>query len=544
MAIRTRKIAVTDGEARKKAAIYLRISKDPRKDGLAIDRQREDCLEVAEKLGYEVYKIYIDESISATDKSKVRPEYDSMVADRDAGKFDAVICWNLDRFVRRPMQLEQWLDFLDDSKGKFQVYTKDSTFDLNTIDGRAMARVAVLLANAEVERKSERQKRAQQQRAEQGRPPKGTRPMGYSTDGYKIIKHEAAAVKAIFSTFVNGASIRSIAAGLSGQTGPRIPNVPKMPPQASVLQKERLEANEYTAIDADASTPWRPSSVKTILRNPSYAGFSTYAPDSTSKNREETILKDANGNPIMGNWEPIVSIEMWEEAQRILNDIGRNTRGLGTDRKYLGSGVFLCGDCNKPIKAGVGRYRCNHEQADAKIRKENSSLIRKSEPVDELVEGLIRLRLTKPDAIAAILHNDEPRLNEINRLIEIQQGHIKRVEREYATGEARISDLNLTRNLAEAEIEKLNRERIKLTAGDKTKSILMASKPVEAFDKADLSLKRAFISSFLTVKLHHNPRGRRRFNPETVEIKWNEPELSPSQPGRKTNRAATSKPAK
>ena len=40
---------------------------------------------------------YVDQSKSPSDKTKVRPAYDRMVADHAAGKFDAVVCWDLDR---------------------------------------------------------------------------------------------------------------------------------------------------------------------------------------------------------------------------------------------------------------------------------------------------------------------------------------------------------------------------------------------------------------------------------------------------------------
>ncbi|ARQ68833.1 recombinase family protein [Streptomyces marincola] len=67
------------------AAVYLRISLDRRMDGLAIDRQREDCSQIAEDKGWTIFKEYVDQSMSATDTTKVCPAYDQMVADYRAG---------------------------------------------------------------------------------------------------------------------------------------------------------------------------------------------------------------------------------------------------------------------------------------------------------------------------------------------------------------------------------------------------------------------------------------------------------------------------
>ena len=97
----------------RKAAIYLRISLDHEMDGLAIDRQREQCEALAKFRQWEVVETYVDQSKSATDRTKVRPAYDQMVADYKAGAFDAIICYDLDRLTRQPRQLEDWIDASD-----------------------------------------------------------------------------------------------------------------------------------------------------------------------------------------------------------------------------------------------------------------------------------------------------------------------------------------------------------------------------------------------------------------------------------------------
>jgi hypothetical protein len=94
----------------RKAAIYLRISLDREMDGLAIDRQREQCDALAKYRQWQVVETYVDQSKSATDRTKVRPAYDQMVADYKAGAFDAIICYDLDRLTRQPRQLEDWID--------------------------------------------------------------------------------------------------------------------------------------------------------------------------------------------------------------------------------------------------------------------------------------------------------------------------------------------------------------------------------------------------------------------------------------------------
>lgn len=61
-------------------------------DGLAVDRQRADCRQIAEARGWQVVNEYVDQSRSATDRTKRRPGYDAMVRDFHSGNFDAIIC--------------------------------------------------------------------------------------------------------------------------------------------------------------------------------------------------------------------------------------------------------------------------------------------------------------------------------------------------------------------------------------------------------------------------------------------------------------------
>ena len=70
-----------------RAAIYLRISLDREMDGLAIGRQREDCESRARFRGWGIVETYIDQSLSASDKTKKRPAYLRMIAE---GNYDAV----------------------------------------------------------------------------------------------------------------------------------------------------------------------------------------------------------------------------------------------------------------------------------------------------------------------------------------------------------------------------------------------------------------------------------------------------------------------
>lgn len=149
--------------------------------GLVIDRQREQCEALAVYRQWKVVETYVDQSNSATDRTKVRSAYDQMVADYKAGAFDAIICYDLDRLTRQPHQLEDWI-YASELRG-LALVTANGDADLSTGGGRMYARIKAAVARAEMERKGARLSAAQLQRAKQGRAPKGMCPIGYAVDG-------------------------------------------------------------------------------------------------------------------------------------------------------------------------------------------------------------------------------------------------------------------------------------------------------------------------------------------------------------------------
>ncbi|MBQ9002872.1 MAG: recombinase family protein, partial [Eggerthellaceae bacterium] len=185
----------------KRAAIYLRISLDQFGDGLAIERQQQDCEAIVTYRGWELVNTYVDQSISATDKTKRRPAYDQMTADYQAGLFDAIVCWDLDRLTRQPRQLEDWIDAAEDEG--LAIVTANGEADLGTDSGRLFARIKAATARSEVERLSARAKRKNMQKADSGHFTAGRRPFGYTADE-RIIPQEAEVVHAIYDAFLRG----------------------------------------------------------------------------------------------------------------------------------------------------------------------------------------------------------------------------------------------------------------------------------------------------------------------------------------------------
>lgn len=445
------------------AAVYLRISLDRSGDGLAVERQREDCRQIAAQRGWNIIEEYVDSSISASNKSVNRPAYNKMVEDYAAGRFKALVCYDLDRLTRQPRQLEDWIDAAEEHGLK--LVTANGEADLTTDGGRLFARLKAAVAKSEVERKSARQSRALRQRADNGRPPLGVRLSGYSTTG-DIVEDEAKIVSAIFARFITGDSLRGIAAWINdeGHTTRR-------------------------------GGRWTPSTVRTILLNPRYCGRAVYQGQPTGQ---------------LGNWVAIVPEGTYDAAQAILTDPRRKTNRTGTDRSYVGSGIYLCGVCGLPLRSHSGsRYRCK-----------DGHVVRSLAPVDAYVFAVVRDWLSRPDLLDLLESPGEDGVDHRGAEVSRRREQLARLERDYYAEEINGRMFKELSGKVEAELHQIEVERARATAGTALGSLMHEDSPADAFDAAPLGSKRAIIDRYLTVRVFKGAHGSKVFDPDTVLIEW------------------------
>lgn len=311
------------------AAVYLRISQDDEQNGLAIERQREDCLAILAARGWRLHETYIDQGISASKRHVRRPAYERMVADYERGHFGAIVAWDLDRLTRQPRQLEDWIDAAE-SRG-LRIVTANGEADLSTDGGIMFARIKASVASAEIMRKGARQRRANAQSAERGLPVSGRRLYGYKRDGITPEPLEADIVRRIFAEIVDGKSIYGIAQALT------LEGVPFGTGNHAARARKGLPPS-----------PWRPQRILQLTRNRRYIGEIFYR----------------------GNWtpsphvQPIITPAEFDSVRAILEDPARRTNP-GPARRHLLSGIATCGyidadgtPCLAPLKVtGTGKAR-------------------------------------------------------------------------------------------------------------------------------------------------------------------------------------------
>src|SRR5262245_34888213 len=149
-----------------RAGIYARISSDREGDNLAISRQLADCQQLAQARGWEVVERYVDSDISAY-SGKLRPEYQRLLEEIEAGLVEAVVVYHTDRLHRHPRELEEFIDLCERQGTKLA--TVSGEIDLATHDGQLMARIQGAMARKESDDKSRRIQRKHQELAHAGR---------------------------------------------------------------------------------------------------------------------------------------------------------------------------------------------------------------------------------------------------------------------------------------------------------------------------------------------------------------------------------------
>lgn len=319
------------------AVIYCRISRDIEGDGLGVERQRQDCLEMCSRRHWSVADVLIDNDVSAY-SGKRRPGYEKALQALDEGHADVLVAWHPDRLHRSPRELEGFIDLIERTGASVATVTAGDV-DLSTPEGRLQARIVGAVARKESEDKSRRLRRKHQEIAQAGRVAGGgPRPFGFKPDR---IHHDAREVRLIRE------AARRVLAG------------------------ESLYAivHDWTdrGIPTSTGAPWSTTALKTLLMAPRIAGLRSHRGD---------IVGPAV-------WKPILDEDTWHSVVATLKTRSR-TRTRVPRGYLLSGGLIRCSECGGQLVAAprpYGRaYACQHTS-----RGGCGKVSIKAEPVEELI---------------------------------------------------------------------------------------------------------------------------------------------------------------
>jgi DNA invertase Pin-like site-specific DNA recombinase len=153
----------------RRAAIYLRVSTSDQNT----DNQEHELRQIAERAGWEVFKVYRDHGISGAKGRDQRPAFDKLWKDGCGRKFDIVMAWSVDRLSRSLQDLVGLLSELHALK--IDLCLKQQGIDTTTPAGKALFGMMGVFAEFERSIIQERVRagleRARREGKRLGRPP-------------------------------------------------------------------------------------------------------------------------------------------------------------------------------------------------------------------------------------------------------------------------------------------------------------------------------------------------------------------------------------
>ena len=279
-----------DDNKKRNIAIYARVSTEHEAQIYALDNQIDwyDII-IQSHPNWNIVAKYIDRGITGTSATK-RPQFMKMIEDSSDGTFDLIITREVSRFARNTVDTLQYTRKL--KKLGIEVYfVEDNIWTLDP-DGELRLTIMATLAQDESRKISTRVKAGQRASMEKGVYFQNGSILGYDKVGDNMVinDEQAETVRMIFRLYNSGLGIRKI-------------------------QYELEKAKRKTATGKES---WSCSVVSRILRNKFYAGYvvwyKQFVPDFLEQKKINNYGQKEQFE-ILGNHEPIVSLEEWENAQ-------------------------------------------------------------------------------------------------------------------------------------------------------------------------------------------------------------------------------------
>lgn len=451
-----------------KIAAYARVSTEKESQVESFEKQIEFFNEFTKENGYELYKLYADEGISGK-QIKHRKQFQQMMIDAKAKKFDKVVVKDVSRFARNTVDLLQsvrelksygvQVDFLNNG----EVMEGGSEFILTILGAMAQQESANM---------SKRVKFGKDITAKKGRVPNLV--FGYDKipdERYtlKINEEEAKIVKEIFESYVyKGIGTTKIAWNL----------------------------NDRGIRTKKTKSKWVQTSIVRMLKNPIYTGRVTNkkseVTDFITGTRKE--LPEEEWIVVEKPEMRIISDELFNRAQELLeqrsNEFKLNNKREKTE--YVFSTLIYCKHCGYSFRRIKRKYTedgneyirwvCSGRNSMGVNHCPNTTVIDEEELLDAIKIYLKSIISNKKDFMKAVEkefekitklretneRSEESLLKEIEKVTVKKQKYMEMFQNEIIN----IQELKKYTNPLNEDIARLERELKLITSEIKEKDVL------------------------------------------------------------------------
>ncbi len=476
------------------AALYARVSTEEQKEGKTIDSQLEELRRFADEKGYDVTEEYLDAGVSGA--TMIRPGLGKLREDAQAGRFQTVLVYHVDRLARDTTYLGIIMKEMahfgakvifkqvpitanDDEEGQDPM----TDFIISSFGGVAQLERALIRRRTIRGRKY----KAEVRRLVIGhKAPYGYRYIKKNRDAgqegyYELIPEEAKVVRMIFDWVVDeGLSARRTIKRLADMKIPTRTGNPK----------------------------WAKSTVSRILKNETYCGVTYYNKHKVTQLHEDFPLVGQSGaalhlqNKVRCRQRPkeqwiaipmpencrIISREKWLQAQEQLK---RNTAfsPRNARRKYLLQGLTRCGNCDSPFTGEVSKnstvYRCGNrhkrypEPRNCFVKSANQAVL------EDLVWNSVTEAVQNPDVLTDQIERLRKKYANMN-VVEQELAEVKQILQKKAKEEDRLIEALqagvLTMEQIRSKLDDLNKEKERLL---REKDRLTSDMNKQGFSKID-----------------------------------------------------------
>jgi site-specific DNA recombinase len=489
---------------------YVRISDDDKDEHGNLTRegvkeQEADCRHLADDLSailgvtLVIVRVYDDNNITAADEHVTRPDFEQMLKDLEAGVIQGFLFSHADRVARLELDAARVTRLFRMNPRYLGRSVKGGT-DLSTDEGRAMFVVQAVMGGMEVSATRRRVTRRNRSAAEAGKVHGGKRAFGWEADRKTLRDWEASLIAKAVRDIPKGKTIGTI-------------------------RREWIEAGVTPT--AEGKGPLRDHTVLTRIINPRVCGYRVYLPAQDRREAKvlwlpDHVLHNDDGQPVIGDWDPIVRPEEWRACVATLEERRTTRRDHEFSRlhaKYLLSGIARCGECGSRLYGKVQTGDTIHRYLCIKREGGCGGIKRAGPPLDDLVETLF-LEATRV-ALGPVEHDDiddtvyDARITQLrgeikDAMTRRKPGHPQRISTSAA--------MDLVSEL-EDEIADLTYKARALTAA-KVKRQNDAPSLLEEWESYTIDMKRDRLRRDISAIVVNKTRRGARFDPSCIEVVW------------------------
>lgn len=271
--------------------------------------------------------VYSDEGMTGTKSN--RQGFIKMIEDAKAGKIDVIVTKSLSRFTRNTVDC---LKTIREMKAiNVDIFFEEQNIHTLSSNGEFLISLLAGYAQEESRQCSENTLWRVRKNFKEGKPYGGSSMMGYKLEKGKftVVPEEAKIVKRIYDLYLAGNGFCKI---------------------SRILTNEGIKS--YTG------GFWSKTSISEILSNINYTGTLYLQKTFTDNHINKKNKKNRGEKPLYiveNNHEPIISKEVFDEAQRI-----RKEKAAGKHHQaksiYPFKGLIRCGECGHLFKHKITKY--------------------------------------------------------------------------------------------------------------------------------------------------------------------------------------------